>query len=174
MQQPETPTKRLAADKFVKTVDYLCTRWGLSLPRRDALSSPSKVLREDSVEEQVIARIKFLSFKDEAALDSAVEAFERNAGLICQGWKWKPDADHDLLPRRDPTTSAWLASGSFIRRSVTDPVVMTELMESLLHVVKEAAEQVKKDLEHVTNADGSSKCRCCSGCSVFHASLTCF
>lgn len=174
MQQPETPTKRLATDKFLKTVDHLYIRWGLSLPRRDALSSPSKILREDSVEEQVVARIKYLSFKDETALDSAVEAFERNAALICQGWKWKPDADHDLLPRRDSTTSASLASGSFIRRSVTDPVVMTELMERLLDVVKQAAERVKKDHEHVTNTDGSFNSRCCSDRSVYHALLTCF
>lgn len=174
MQQPETPTKRLAADKFSKTIHHLSARWGLPLPRRDALSSPSKILREDSPEEQIIARIKFLTFKNEAALDSALETFEKNAALICQGWKFKPNADRDVLPRRDSATSASLASGSFIRRSIIDPVVVTELLESLLEVLKQAAERVKRDLGHATNADGSFNCRCCSGRNISHASLTCF
>lgn len=160
MQQPETPTKRLAADKLFKTIDHLSAQWGLPLPRRNASNSPSKIQREDSVEEQIVARLKFLSFKNEAALDSALEAFEQNAALICQGWKFKPNADHDVLPRRN---SASLASGSFIRRSVTDPLIVAELLESLLDLVKQAAEQVKRDLEQVTNTDGSFKCRCHSG-----------
>ena len=163
MQQPETPTKRLAADKLLRTIDHLSAQWGLPLPRRNALSSPSKNQREGSVEEQIIARIKFLSFKNEAALDSALEAFEQNAALICLGWKFKPNADHDVLPRRDSAFSASLASGSFIRRSVTDPLIVTELLESLLDLVKQAAEQVKRDLEHITNTDGTFKRWCCFG-----------
>lgn len=173
MQQPVTPTKGPAADKYIKTVDYLSARWGLSLPRRDALWSPSKVPHGDSVEEQVVGRIKFLSFKNEDALDCALEAFEQNALLICQGWKYKPDADHDVLPRRDSTTSASLAGGSFLRRSTIDPMIVTKLMESLLDFVKQAAERVKRDLDYVTNPDGSVQCRCCSGRNASYASLTC-
>lgn len=160
MQQPETPTKGRAVEKFIRTIDSLSARWSLPLPRRDALSSPSKVLREDSAEEQVIARIKFLSFKNEAALDYALHEFEKNAVLICQGWTFKPNADQDVLPRRASTTSASLASGSFLRRSTLDPAIVTELLGNLLEVVKQAAERVKRDLEHVTNADGSLQCRC--------------
>lgn len=155
MQQPETPTKGRAADKFTKTIDYLSARWGLALPKRDELSSPSKVRHEGSVEEQVVARIKFLSFKNEDALELALQAFERQAVLICRGWKYKPNADDDLLPRRGSNTSASLASGIFLRRTATEPTTLTELLGALLDAVKEAAERVKKDLEYVTNNDGS-------------------
>lgn len=162
MQQPTTPTKGPAADKLIKTIDHLSARWGLPLPRRDALWSPSKVPHDQCVEEKVVARIKFLSFKNQNALDNALDAFERYAMNISQGWRFKPNADHDVLPRRDSVTSGSLAGGNFLRRSNVDPLIVTELMEILLELVDQAVERVKRDQDNVANHGGYLRGRFCS------------
>jgi hypothetical protein len=162
MQQPITPTKEpAAAHKLIRTIDHLSARWGLSLPTRDAQWTPSKSLHEQSVEEKIVARIKFLIFKNQHALDHALEEFERNAVLISQGWKFKPKADQDVLPRRNSTAS-WLVGGHFLRRSAVDPGMLDELMKALLHLVDDAAKQVKRNLDQVTNNEGPIQGQFCS------------
>ena len=161
MKPPVTPTKEPANDKLIKTIDQLSARWGLPLPRRDAQWSPSKSALEQSVEEKVVGRIKFLSFKGPTALDKALEAFERKAVLISQGWIFKPHADHDLLPRRSSTAAGSLPGSTFLRRSNADPRIVNELMKTLFEYVDQAADQVKRTQEQVANHDGSALGRFC-------------
>lgn len=151
MQPPTTPTKGPAADKLIRTIDHLSARWGLPLP--------SKVPHDQCVEEKVVACIKFLSFKNQDALDYALDAFERHAMPLCQGWKFKPNAEQDVLPRRGSIASGSLADGDFMRRSTLDPLIVTELMESLLVLVDQAVERVKRDQDHVANHGGYLRCR---------------
>lgn len=159
MQPPTTPTKGPAADKLLQTTDELSARWGLPLPKRAAQWSPSKVPLEQNVGEKVVARIRFLVFKNQIALDRALEAFEQKAAHTCQGWKVKPGADDDVLPRRNSRTSGPLAGGGFLRKLVADPRIVNDLMETLLDLLDRAADGVKRDQERAPYHDGSALAR---------------
>lgn len=171
MHQPATPTKGAAAEKLTKTIDHFSARWGLLLPRQDAQWSPSKNPHEQCIEEKIVARIKFLIFKNQNALENALEGFEQSAMLISKGWKFKPKADDGVLPLRESATGSSLAGGGgFLRRTAVDPHIINELMESLFSFVDQAAERVKKNLDQGTSNDGAAKGWFCSD-SIVHIFL---
>jgi hypothetical protein len=167
MQQPATPTKGAAAETLTRTIDHLSARWGLLLPMRDAQWSPSKDPHEQCIEEKIVARIKFLIFKNQSALGNALEGFEQSAMLISNGWKFKPKAEEGVLPLRESASGSSLAGGGgFLQRTTVDPHILTELMQNLLDFVDQAAERVKRNLDHGTSNDGTAKGWFGSSCMV--------
>ena len=143
MEAPKTPTK--ARDDGINSiVKSLCSKWGLKLPIRDTPWSPSKIPHPGAVEERVLVRIRFLFFKDRDALDSAVKQFEDHAPYVFSEWKFKPQAELEVLPSLPSSESALRRDSALLRDDVTvTERVTAELAENLLHCLDQAAELVR-------------------------------
>lgn len=94
MSVPSTPRKK--GEEINRIAYELNARWGISLPIKRMEESPSK--GQDRMEEQIYQRIRYLYFRNEAALVKALSRFESLAGSVASGWKFKPGADLDTLP----------------------------------------------------------------------------
>lgn len=97
MYPPRTPTK--SHDSTVNSlIRNLSNRWNLGLPIRDADWSPSQIRNPDSLHEKVLTRVRFLYFKDPAALHGVVANFEEWARPLITNWKWKPQQERGTIP----------------------------------------------------------------------------
>lgn len=147
MEAPRTPTK--SRDDGINTIaKKLCAKWGLKLPIRDTPWSPSKISHPGAIEEKVLARIRFLYFKDREALDEAVKQFEDHAPYIYSEWFFKPQAELNVLPSLAPSDSALRRETALRRDDVTvSACVAAALAENLLHCLDQAAELVRLRVE---------------------------
>lgn len=129
MINPTTPQKK--GDGINEIVRGLNARWALNLPTWDTLRSPSKVPKPDSIEETILNTIRFLYWQHRGPMQHALEKFETHAPFICSEWKFKPRADINTLPSREPADSS-LRRESFLRRNELPDNAMCALKEALL------------------------------------------
>lgn len=135
MNPPTTPTKK--GEGINRLVRSLNTSWRLRLPDRTAPISPSKVVNPDSRGEKIYRLICFLYFQRHEALMWACERFESHAQQQSTQWVYKPGAETDTLPSRQPSDSL-LRPGPYIRvNGVYEPDV-NALEETLLRFLNEA------------------------------------
>ena len=135
---PRTPSK--ADDGIERLKLSLTTKWGIQLPVRGSTWSPSG-RDPNRAEERICTYIQFLYFRD-AALDTAIANFERNAVAIDSKWQYKAKAELDIIPSRE--SSQHDSRGSFLRTRNDIPVdVVRTLTESLLHHLSLIADRVK-------------------------------
>ena len=125
---PKTPSK--ADDGIESLKQSLSARWGIQLPRRDAVWSPSH--RDPKrLEEKICTFIQLLYFRG-GALDLAISNFEKNAVHIDSEWQFKPRAETDVLPHRQLSVDT--PEDTFLRKRSELPKKAThKLTESLLH-----------------------------------------
>ena len=137
---PQTPTKAKANDDIERTKQSLSIRWGIRLPERDSLWSPSRS-DQHKLEEKISNMIQFLYFKD-GALDVAIKNFEGNAVNIQSEWVYKPRADADVIPNRG--VSKHQKRETFLQKRGDLPApAVKELTESLLHHLLLIVDRVK-------------------------------
>ena len=138
MFPPRTPTKGSKADDEINAViQTLSAKWGLQLPVRDALWSPSRSTVNPG-ENNVYQRVKYLYWKDKKALDCAVAEFERRAKT---NWVPKPHADPDVLPSRSIRPST--RHDTFLKkRSAIGDKEAAELTNVLVDVLKTVTEKI--------------------------------
>ncbi|MCJ1464994.1 hypothetical protein MMC07_003609 [Pseudocyphellaria aurata] len=152
---PRTPTK--ANEEIGRITDLLASRWGLQFPVRDGTYSPCSPSKIKDPKDQVVSCIRFLTFKDPIALNNALQRFEEHAETIFSKWKYKPCADQDVLPRR-PHAESPLHRDTFLRRSevIETASATDELMKSLVHILVQAAEHLKKTQQNSKSRDDSA------------------
>ena len=135
MSVPVTPKKTKKGDEIIEIAKSLNSKWGLSLPIRDGILSPSKVLNRGGKAAQVYQRIRLLYFKDADALTRVLNDFELRAPHIYSQWIYKPSADSDALPFKDREKS--------LLRSVSENSVdiseenATKLLDTLLYLLSQ-------------------------------------
>lgn len=143
MPPPTTPTKG-AGDDVTKIINSLSAKWGLRFPLRDGSWSPMKV--EGRIADDVFGRIKYLSFRNRKALDYALMHFEEQAVLKCSNWVPKPHAERDVTPRRTSTIGS--SYNDLIKHQRIDERTAVDLMETLLPLVDQVAELVKRGKDY--------------------------
>lgn len=141
MPPPTTPRKG-AGDEVTRIVDSLSTKWGLRFPVRDLNWSPIKNEGRKSIADDVFDRIKYLRFRNRKALDYALSHFEEQAVLKCSNWVPKPRAERDVTPHRMSTRSS--SQKDFIKQPTIDEQTAVELMKTLLPLIDQVAELVKR------------------------------
>jgi hypothetical protein len=109
MSTPGTPSRRNNAYQYRdQLVQALSLQWDLRLTvpkngespskRQEKLAVASNALIEKRAD-QCVFKVTFLCLKNKAVLKEAVNAFERNAAILHQGWVNKPRSDPDTFPR---------------------------------------------------------------------------
>lgn len=135
---PNTPKR--ADDGVERLKQSLSAKWGITLPLRDSTWSPSR-RDPNRPEEQISTRLHFLYYKGEAA-EVAIEQFERQATKVFSKWQYKPQADPDVLPSRESSTSI-LRRDFLQRREEVPPEAVKELTQTLLHHLVLISNRVK-------------------------------
>lgn len=156
---PKTPTKK--DDELTLITNTLSAKWGLRFPLRGPLWSPSQIVHPNSSGEQVLSRLKFLSFKDKEALQYALNHFEGQAGetrsgIQCSQWVHKPQAEMDVIPRRSPHSKP-LDRNSFLKRMEIDEATASKLMDDLLKILDRVTACVRQKTDFRCLADISSR-----------------
>lgn len=155
----KTPTKK--NDELTSITNELSAKWNLRFPHRGPLWSPSQIKNPNSSGEQVLSRLKFLSFKNQEALQYALLHFKTHAGEIlsgihCEQWMHKPQAEWDVIPRRYPP-SKQLDDKSFLKRNDIDEVTASRLMDNLLQILDRVTACVRQKTDFRCLADISSR-----------------
>ena len=140
--QPEPRTPSKANDEIERTKQALSVKWGIQFPERDSIWSPSRRDPSKSEEEKISHFVQFLYFRDGAALDVAINNFERNAINIHSHWVYKPRADAEVIPHNVQKREVFLQ-----RRGELPAAAVKELTESLLHHLQLIADRVKSGEE---------------------------
>lgn len=117
----------------VEAVDNLVTeinaRYGTILPIRGPTWSPSKARGSNKLGNEVVDRIRFLYYKDNALLQKILDDFDKKADLIHTEWKFKPRAEEDVIPRHETSRSTlgprWTGSLSTPPRAVIEQLSLT-------------------------------------------------
>lgn len=147
MPEPSTPSK--ADEGITKIISGLSARWALQLTIRDKSWSPAKhSALLQTTEQQIHSAIRYLFFKDRAALDSAIGQFERQAPGIKSKWQFKPRAEADVIPRR---TRAGQASSSedLVAQAEEDEKASEELRQCLFAKLQAARKSCNESKERV-------------------------
>ena len=145
MFSPSTPTRGSKADDEINTViQGLSAKWGLQLPVRDALWSPSKST-VNAGENNVYQRVKYLYWKDKRALNCAVAEFERRARTN-SNWVPKPHADPDVLPSRSIRPST--RHDTFLKKRSFSDKEAAALTNVLVDVLKTVTEKIAAGLPY--------------------------
>ena len=135
---PRTPSK---ADDGIESVKQsLSVKWGIQLPRRGSVWSPSH--RDPKrLEEKICTFIQLLYFRG-GALDLAISSFEENAVHIYSEWQYKPRAETDVLPNRQLSVDT--PDETFLLKRTELPKNATNLLtETLLHHLTLVVTRVK-------------------------------
>jgi hypothetical protein len=130
MDSPRTPTKSVTINKVV---DSLNSKWGLEIPVRQELTSPSKAASRDTTEGIILKRIQFLCWKEPNGLKQALASFDANATKASSEWVFKAHADPDHLPHRIP--------------SALDAPKVAELRDLLLQMLNAATNEASNRAE---------------------------
>lgn len=140
---PKTPTTRGKADEKIEQLKQsLSAKWNISLPERGATWSPSH--RDLSrLDEKICTSIQFLYFRNAAALDIAIQDFEKNARNVYSQWQYKPKAETDVIPSRGLSRDK--SEGEFLRKRKELPAAaikgLTETLYHHLSLVKARVQQ---------------------------------
>ena len=145
MYPPKTPNK--SHDSTVNSlIRNLSIKWNLGLPIRDASWSPSEIRNPDSPKEKILTRIRFVYFKDPAALHGVVANFEEWARPVISDWKWKPRQEHGTIP-----TSASRANvfnrDSFLKTNEVPESAVASLLTHLAKLLEDEVYLVKARME---------------------------
>lgn len=155
---PKTPTKQ--DDELTLITNALSAKWNLKFPLRGPLWSPSRIKHPESSGEQVLSRLRFLSFKNKEALQYALTHFEGQAGEtrsgVCSQWIHKPQAEMDVIPSRSRPSNP-VDQNSFLKRIEIDEATASKLMETLLQNLDRVAACVKQKTDFRCLADISSR-----------------
>ena len=145
MLLPQTPKK---ADEGISLIARsLSARWGLHIPPRNELYSPSRDSRPERVEDQVHARIRFLYYQNKDALQYALDQFDKYAIVAFSQWQFKPHADLSVLPSRSAQDSA-LQRDAFLKRPEISEDAAAGLTQSLLRFLSNVADRVKLNIDY--------------------------
>lgn len=141
---PRTPIRN--DDALTSITDALSAKWNLRFPLRGPLWSPSQVKSPYSSGEQVLSRLRFLSFKNKDALQYALIYFEGQAGETRSGIQWvhKPQAEMDVIPRRSSPPNP-LDNNTFLKRVEIDEATASKLMENLLQILDRVTACVRQN-----------------------------
>ena len=139
MLHPTTPSKADNDIEGFKT--SLNAKWGIRLPPRDLVLSPSR--RDLSrTEDRILGCMQFLYWK-EGALKYAIDQFERHAESVYSKWQFKPRGEIDVVPTREASEGGLKRDFLHKRVSLGDDAVK-DLTESLWNSLSQIAERVKK------------------------------
>ena len=135
MSNPTTPTKR--GDRINEIAEGLGAKWGLRLPIKNAPYSPSKVPNPDSEGEQILRRIRYLFWKDSDGLQRALARFDQHAQHIFSEWRFKPNAETDVLPSRGLSRNILQGDSFLKRKEISEPMVVSLSSALLRFLVQE-------------------------------------
>ena len=165
---PSTPSSK-TNEEFNRLIYDLEQRWSLQLPVQDLTWSPAKNSNGPH-DQQILSCIRFLFYKDRAALDISLGQFERHAGALHTNWLFKPQAEPDVLPSRTRYQST-RKEEALIAEVAASEQRSDELKECLLGNLKPVCDSVKQGKKYATedtrgqyegeHKQGSVPRRCC-------------
>jgi len=146
MYPPRTPTK--SHDSTVNSlIRNLSIKWSLGLPIRGASWSPSEIRNPDSPQEKVLTRIRFLYFKDPAALHGVVANFEEWARPSITNWKWKPQQERGTIPTSASGANVFKRD-SFLKTNEVPESAVASLLTHLSKLLEDEVYLVKARMEN--------------------------
>ncbi len=144
MNPPRTPKK--AHDELNDIIRSLSESWALQLPLRQDASSPSSTARVERKKNAEAARcvghIKFLFFKDKAALQKVVEDLGEYA-RVATNWKYKPHQEPGTLPQLPLPANR----GQFLAKLEISDQAAANLRTQLLRLLEDAVYLVNERLK---------------------------
>lgn len=142
MEAPSTPQR--LRDPIEDMKQLLSTEWGLGLPVRPPVSSPSERNRH-AVDEKIYSYIHFLYYSksspDRAALYYAIALFRQEARVILSQWQSKPQAEAGVIPIRQDVTGL----GFLHHRDELDDDTSRDLVQRLEFILGTIADKVKSN-----------------------------
>ena len=140
MLHPTTPSK---ADNDIESLKTsLSAKWGIKLPPRDLVSSPSQ--RDlTRMEDRIHECMRFLYWKKDGSLGYAIDQFEEHAATVYSDWQFKPRGEQDVIPTREVSKSR-LKKDFLHKRAPLGETAVEDLTESLWNNLSQIAERVKK------------------------------
>lgn len=143
MFSPETPTK---VDEGIAAIARsLSAKWGLDIPLLVNEHTPSRHSHPGRVGDRVYHRIRFLFYRNKDGLQHALDQFEEHAVVAFSHWKFKSQADLDVLPSRSTFDSA-LRNDSFLKRSKISEEAAAELLKSLLRFLTDVTDGARAEV----------------------------
>lgn len=157
MYPPRTPSK--SHDSTVNSlIRNLSIKWSLGLPIRDASWSPSGIRNPDSPQEKILTRIRFLYFKDPAALHGVVANFEEWARPVITDWKWKPQQEHGTIPTSASRANVF-TRGSFLKTNEIPESAVASLLAQLSKLLEDEVYLVKARMESNQSPPANISCQ---------------
>jgi hypothetical protein len=98
---PLTPSKHKQIEEFNQKIEFIVGtslnfNWDLNLPIPKPGESPSR--REATVEQQIVSKIKALTFK--GLIEPLIQRFCLEAQILYTGWINKPKGERGVIPER--------------------------------------------------------------------------